>query len=554
MEKCEFKTILFFSFFITLLSACSEKKGKFVKLSPDETNITFSNTISENDSINVFDFANIYNGGGVGVGDFNNDGLQDLYFTGNMVSNKLYLNKGNMKFADVTTESKTDGKGVWSRGAAVVDINNDGKMDVYVCATAKQDPQSRINILYINQGLDNNGVPFFKDMAKEYGLADTTQSTMAYFFDYDNDGDLDLFIGVNHILSWDYPNAFRKRNLNGEHPSTCRLYQNDWNDSLQHPVFTDVSRQAGILIEGYTHAVDIFDVNNDGWMDMLVLNDYISDNVLYINNHDGTFTDKVTEYFKHTAANSMGSDAIDINNDGLDDVIEVDMSPEDNYRKKMFQNSNNYRMYQNSDLYGYQYQYVRNMVQLNQGPTYGQMDSIQHPVFSDVGFFCGIAETDWSWTPLVADFDNDGKRDILFTNGFPKDITDHDFIMFRKHANDLITKKEMLEEIPKVKIHNYIYKNDGALKFTNKTLDWGLEEPSFSNGAVYVDLDNDGDLDVVINNIDGQAMIYENSISDDKEKKHFIDLKFTGSPKNINGIGAKAILHQKQAVQTFSNN
>ena len=536
-----------------MLIGCKTNSKKFVKLDPAKTNITFANTISENDSINVFELANIYNGGGVGVGDFNNDGLQDLYFTGNMVPNKLYLNKGNMRFEDVTAESKTDGNGIWSRGVAVVDIDNDGKMDIYVCATSKKNPLERRNILYVNQGLDKNGVPVFKNMAQEYGLADTTQSTMAYFFDYDNDGDLDLYIGVNHIVTGDYANRFRKRNLNGEHPSTGKLYRNDWNDSLHHPVFTDVSREAGILIEGYTHAVDIADFNNDGWLDMLVTNDYISDNILYINNHDGTFTDHVTDYFKHTAANSMGSDIADINNDGLDDVVEVDMAPEDNYRKKMFQNPGSYQTYQNSDLYGYQYQYVRNMLQVNQGPAIGESDSIKHPVFSEVGFFSGLAETDWSWTPLVADFDNDGYKDIMFTNGFPKDITDHDFIAFRKQAYQLMTKKELLAEIPEVKIHNYVFKNNGDLKFTDKSLEWGLDEPTFSNGAAYVDLDNDGDLDVVINNINDSASIYENKISQ-SSNFNYLDIKFKGGPKNINGIGTKVILHQKNNTQSFLNN
>ncbi len=537
-----------------LIISCNTNTGKFVKLSPEETGIQFANIIQESDSINIFDFSNIYNGGGVGVGDFNNDGLQDLYFTGNMVANKLYLNKGNMQFEDITTVSETDGKGIWSRGVAVVDINNDGKMDVYVCATAKRNPRERMNILYVNQGLNKNGIPFFKDMAREYGLADTTQSTMAYFFDYDNDEDLDLYIGVNHIKKDEYTNAFRKRNLNGEHPSTGKLYRNDWNDSLKHPVYTDVSRQAGILIEGYTHAVNIFDINNDGWQDILVLNDYISSNVLYVNNCDGTFTDKVTEYFKHTAFNSMGSDAIDINNDGLDDVIEVDMSPEDNYRKKMFQSPNNYLVYQNSDLFGYQYQYVRNMLQVNMGPSIGEADSIGHPVFSDIGFFSGLAETDWSWTPLVADFDDDGNRDILFTTGFPKDITDHDFIAYRKEAAKLITKKELLQEIPVVKIHNYIYKNDGALKFTDKTNDWGLQEPGFSYGAVYADLDNDGDLDIVINKIDDPAIIYENRLGAGQKTKGVLNIKLKGSSKNSNGIGARLILHQKNSNQVFTSN
>lgn len=548
-----FLTVFITGLALASLIGCHERSGQFVKLSPNQTKINFSNRIFESDSINVFDFANIYNGGGVGVGDFNNDGLQDLYFTGNMVPNKLYMNKGNMQFEDVTAQSKTDGMGVWSRGVAVVDINNDGKEDMYICATAKRDPLKRKNILYVNQGLNKNGIPVFKDMAEEYGLADTTQSTMAYFFDYDNDGDLDLFIGVNHITKNEYSNTFRKRYLNGEHPSTGKLYKNDWSDSLKHPVYTDVSRRAGILIEGFTHAVNIFDANNDGWLDILETNDYISDNVLYINNHDGTFTDHVTDYFKHTAANSMGSDAVDINNDGLEDIIEVDMAPQDNLRKKMFQSAISYQIYQNSDLYGYQYQYTRNMVQLNLGPSVGSMDSIMHPVFADVGFLSGIAETDWSWTPLVADYDNDGFKDILFTNGFPKDITDHDFISYRNEATRLTSKASMLSEIPEVKIHNYIYKNDGDLKFTDKTFDWGFDEPTFSNGAVYVDLDNDGDQDIVINNIDDSANIYENRIPK-KDISAYLDIKFKGDENNTDGIGTKVVLYQKNNIQNFIKN
>lgn len=536
-----------------ILTGCVDNEtGRFVKLSPNKTNISFNNQIFENDSINIFDFSNIYNGGGVGVGDFNNDGLQDLYFTGNMVPNKLYLNRGNMRFEDVTNTAQVDGKGNWSRGVAVVDINNDGLMDMFVCATAQKNPTQRISILYVNQGMDKNNIPQFKDLTTEYGLRDTTQNTMAYFLDYDNDNDLDLYIGVNHIVWQEYTNAFKKRNINGEHPSTGKLYRNDWSDSLKHPVYTNVSREAGILIEGYTHAVDIFDANNDGWQDILVLNDYISSNVLYINNHDGTFTDRVLEYFKHGAANSMGSDAVDINNDGLLDVIEVDMAPQDNYRKKMFQPPISYQTYQNIEQFGYQYQYPRNMLQLNMGPMMREQDTISHPVFSDAGHFANIAETDWSWTPLVADFDNDGNKDIVFTNGFPKDITDRDFITFRQEAFQLTDKEDMLKEIPEVKIHNYIYRNKGGLNFLDKTRDWGLEEPSFSNGAVYADLDNDGDLDMVINNIDDEAMVYENRIND--EKNSSISVKFRGSELNRDGIGAIVKIYQKSKVQTYNNN
>ena len=536
-----------------LIISCGKNTGKLIKIDPDKSHINFSNNIIESDSVNIFDFANVYNGGGVGIGDFNGDGLMDIYFTGNMVANKLYLNKGNMEFQDITAEAGVGGTGNWYRGVSVIDINNDGKMDIYVCATAKKNPLERKNILYINQGPDKNGIPVFKDMAESYGIADTSQSTMAYFFDYDNDGDLDLFIGVNHIISGENANFFKKRNLNGEHPSTCKLFRNDWNDSLKHPVFTDVSRQAGILIEGYTHAVDILDINKDGWMDMLVTNDYLSNNVLYINNHDGTFTDQVMDYFKHTAANSMGSDAADLNNDGLEDIIEVDMDPQDNLRKKNMQGPNNYSIYQNSEIFGFQYQYPRNMLQANQGPTVGSMDTIKHPVFSDLGFYAGVAETDWSWTPLVADLDNDGLKDIIYTNGFPKDITDHDFIAFRQQAISLTSKKELLAAIPVIKIHNYAFKNEGSFKFTDMTKQWGLEEPTFSNGAVYVDLDNDGDLDVVINDIDEPALLYENRINDDK-KNAYLDIRFQGSSKNIGGIGTRVVLHQKNNIQNFVNN
>ena len=549
--------VRFFILFIPvifLLENCQTNKGKFTKLSSDKTHITFYNNVYENDSVNIFDFANIYNGGGVGVGDFNNDGLQDLYFSGNMVPNKLYLNKGHMQFEDITAASKTDGGGIWSRGIAVVDINNDGLMDIYVCATAKRNPNERKNILYVNQGVNKNGIPEFKNMAEEYGLADTTQSTMAYFFDYDNDGDLDLFIAVNHILKDEYANVFRNKNLNGEHPSTSKLYRNDWSDSLHHPVYTDVSRQAGILIEGYAHAADIADFNGDGWLDILQTNDYISDNILYINNKDGTFTDRQKEYFKHASANSMGSDVVDINNDGLMDVIEVDMAPQDNIRKKMFQPPVSYQMYQNSDQFGFQYQYPRNMLQLNMGYTIGQKDSIHHPVFGDAGYFAGIAETDWSWCPLVADFDQDGKKDIIFTNGFPKDITDRDFGTYREQAMRFSSKKEMLDEIPEVKIHNYAYHNEGGLRFSNATFEWGMGTPTFSSGAAYVDLDNDGDLDVVINNMKDPADIYENKINEKSENKNnYLGIKLIGDSLNINGIGATVVLFQKNQQQTFNN-
>jgi hypothetical protein len=481
----------------------------------------------------------MYNGGGVGVGDFNKDGLQDLYFTGNMVANKLYINKGNFKFADVTTEAGVDGGGKWSRGVAVVDINNDGLLDLYVSETIKNDPAQRANLLYVNQGNDNTGIPHFKDLAHEYGLADTGHSTQAAFFDYDNDGDLDVYIATNVISKNRFTDQFRPILKNGENPSTGRLYRNDWNESLKHGVFTDVSEQAGVRTEGYAHAVTIADMNNDGWKDIYVTNDFITNDLLWINNHDGTFTNELSEYFKHTSANAMGNDITDINNDGRPDVVALDMDPEDNFRKKMMLNANNYQRYLNSDRFGYNYQYIRNTLQVNCGNTVGENDSIGHPIFCDVGFYAGIAETDWSWAPVVADFDNDGYRDIIVTNGYPRDVTDHDFIAFRNQATYIANKQQLLDAIPQVKIHNYAFRNNGDLTFSNATDSWGMETPTFSNGAVAADLDNDGDLDLVINNINDEALVYKNTSRDEnKANSHFLVVKFSGDKSNINGIGA----------------
>jgi hypothetical protein len=537
---------------ILLLFSCVKKKTLFEVVPSARSGIHFNNRIIENDSINPLDLVNIYNGGGVGIGDFNNDGLQDVYFTANMVSNKLYLNKGNLKFDDITATAKVGGEGRWSRGVAVVDINNDGWLDMYVCCTILDDPQKRENLLYINQGADEKAVPHFREMAAEYGLNDTTHSTMAAFFDYDNDSDPDMYLVVNVIPKDDNPNIFRNAYKNGEYPSTGRLYRNDRNDSLKHPFFVNVSKESGITIEGYGHSASITDINKDGWQDIYVANDFMPDNILYINNHDGTFTNKVKDYFKHTSANSMGQDIIDINNDGLQDVIELDMNPEDNYRKKTMMNGNSYRIYQNFELYGYQYQYVRNVLQLNQGPRVNQHDSIGDPVFSDIGFFAGIAETDWSWAPVVTDFDNDGYRDIIITNGYPKDITDHDFIAFRKMADQLASKEMMLEQIPEVKLHNYAYRNNGNLTFGDVSDQWGLTQPTFSNGAAYADLDNDGDMDFVVNNINDEALLYENTInnSDEKNNHHFLEINLVGNSLNRNGLGAwvEIFYNDKQQV------
>lgn len=541
--------IIFALVFLASVAGCSDKP-LFEKIDDNKSGIQFSNMILENDSMNVLDIENIYNGGGIGVADFDNDGLQDLYFSGNNVPNKLYLNKGDFSFKDITTTAGVEGAGKWCRGISIVDINNDGWQDIYVCATILSDTVKRENILYINRGLNANGEPVFQDMANEYGLNDPSHSTMAAFFDYDNDGDLDMYLLINEINKKEFPNKFRPIYTNREHPSSDKLYQNNWSDSLKHPVFTDVSAKAGITIEGFGHGVTICDINRDGWKDIYVTNDFLPNNILYINNKNGSFTDQVKSYLKHSSANAMGQDVIDVNNDGLADIIELDMNPEDNFRKKMMLNPIAYQNFQLSDFFGYQYQYVRNTLQINQGPTVLENDTIGHPVFSDLSYLAGIDETDWSWTPSVADFDNDGNRDIIITNGFPKDVTDHDFMAFRQKAMMLTSKAELLGQIPKVKIANYAFRNNGNLGFENVTKIWGFDAPSFSNGAVWVDLDNDGDLDYVVNNIDDKAFLYKNNSK--PKTNNFLQVVLKGDSNNKNGLGAiVSIKYDQNKTQVY---
>jgi hypothetical protein len=549
------------SYFILLLClsaliAC-KPHTLFEQVSSSHSGIHFNNQITESDSINPLDVVNIYNGGGVGVGDFNNDGLQDIYFTGNMVSNRLYLNKGDFKFEDITEKAGVGGMGRWGRGVAVVDINNDGLMDIYVCNTIYPDSARRRNLLYVNQGVDQDGIPHFKEMAAEYGLALTKQSTMASFFDYDNDGDLDMYLTVNTASTSYNPNLFGSPHRGTATVSAGKLYRNDWDPALHHAVFHDVSAQAGINFEGYGHAATTVDINNDGWKDIYVSDDFSTNNILYINNHDGTFTDRSKEYFKHTSYNAMGQDIVDINNDGLADVVELDMNPEDNYRKKMMLGANSYQTNQFFNAFGYQYQYVRNTLQLNQGPRLGQKSKVGSPAFSEIGFLSGIAQTDWSWTPLVADFDNDGFRDIIITNGFPKDVSDRDFMTYRKDAYAVTSKEKVLEQIPKIKIHNYAFQNNGDLTFADQSINWGLNVPTFSNGAVYADLDNDGALDMIVNNINDEALVYRNTSRDDKktlDKVHYLQITFKGGAQNINGLGAFAeIFYDHGKHQVYEN-
>jgi hypothetical protein len=540
---------------VFLFLACNNKHTLFETIGSAHSGITFNNKIIQNDSVNAMDIVNIYNGAGVGIGDFNNDGLPDIYFGGNLVPGRLYLNKGNFKFEDITDRAGVEGLGRWQRGISVVDINNDGLMDIYICNTVDPDPLKRRNVLYVNQGIDKEGIPHFKEMAAEYGLDIHVQSTMATFFDYDNDGDLDMYLTVNEASNGDNPSAFLFRNRKSP-ASLGRLFRNDWDSALGHPVYHDVSAAAGITFEGFGHSATICDINNDGWKDIYVTDDFISNNILYINNHDGTFTNRVKDYFKHTSLNSMGQDIVDMNNDGLPDVVELDMAPQDNYRKKTTSASENYFTFQNFDALGYEYQYVRNTLQLNRGPRVGQNDSIGIPAFSEIGFLSGISQTDWSWSPLVIDFDNDGYRDMVITNGFPKDVSDRDFTNYRNKNKGFADKKTLLDQIPEVKLHNYGYRNNGDLRFSDETVNWGLEQPTFSNGVAYADLDNDGAIDMVINNINDEALVYRNTSRDrDTANTHYLQIKYKGSKQNVNGLGAIAnIYYDHGKRQVYDNN
>lgn len=528
----KFVFISIISIFCFLFYAC-KPTPTFELIPSEDSGIAFNNQIVDNDTLNILTYEYLYNGSGVGLGDFNGDGLLDVFFSGSQVDSKLYLNQGDFKFTDVSKAAGINTLGRWCSGVSIVDINGDGLLDIYVSTTMKNAAKDRENLLFVNQGI-KNGMPTFKEMAAEYGVNDSGYAEHAAFFDYDRDGDLDLYVLVDVID--EYPALFRPKVTDGSYPNTDRLYRCDWSENLKHPIYTNVSKEAGITMEGFGLGVAICDINQDNWPDIYVTNDYVSDDLLYINNKNGTFTDQSKKYFKHTSLTAMGNEVADINNDGLADIVALDMLPKNTERKKQLAPPNNYQTYINSDQFGYTYQYMRNTLQLNAGK---QADGSPKP-FHEISLLSGIAESEWSWCPSLADFDNDGYRDLFVTNGYPRDVTDRDFMLYRANTLQLSSSALMLEQVPVIKISNYAYRNRGDLTFEDVTEKWGLRVPSFSNGAAYGDLDNDGDLDYIVNNINDKAFLYRNNSREEQaEKSHYLRIKFKGDQRNQLGFGAK---------------
>lgn len=516
--------------------ACKNNNKVFKQLSPGTTGVSFENKLTYSDSLTVLDFEYMFNGAGVAVCDINNDGLQDILFTGNMVSARLYLNKGNLKFEDITEKAGLTTEG-WCYGAAVVDINQDGYQDLYICKSGnkKTTPDKRHNLFFINNG--NNT---FTESAARMGLDDDGYDVQSAFFDYDKDGDLDMFMIRNSFVNYNRNNA-RAVDTSGGTSSTNKLYRNDGNGQ-----FSDVSAKAGINIEGFGLGVAICDINKDNWPDVYVSNDFITNDLLWINNQDGTFSNKAKKYLRHQTYNAMGNDVADFNNDGSDDIVTVDMLPPDNKRWKLTIGGNRYDEFTNSLSLGYAPQYIRNTLQLNNSDG----------TFSEIAQVSGVNATEWSWAPLLADFDNDGWKDLFVANGYKSDITNLDFIVYGKRALFMgkpeANRKErlkMLEGFPGIHVANYMYKNNGNLTFTDVSKTWGIDHPSYSNGAAYADLDNDGDLDLVINNIDEPASVYENQTNQLNPNAKWVTIKFKGPAGNRDGLETKVWLWQQGAMQ-----
>ncbi|WP_276371754.1 VCBS repeat-containing protein [Chryseolinea sp. H1M3-3] len=513
-----------------LFSCTPENKTLFSEVSPDDTGIKFRNDLVETNEKNVLSYIYFYNGGGVAAGDLNNDGLADLVFTGNQTGNKLYINKGKLKFEDVTSASGLEDQKGWSTGVVLVDINNDGWKDIYICRSGDSNPENRKNLLYINN--HNNT---FAEQAASFGLDDSGYSTHATFFDYDRDGDLDMFL-LNHSIHY-FPvdNEFTRLRNRIDKNFGSKLYQNNNN------VFVDVSEKAGIASNfiSFGLGVAVGDVNSDGWPDVYVSNDFKEQDYLYINQQDGTFKNELEKRMDHVSLFSMGSDMEDVNNDGYTDLMTLDMLPPDNMRLKMTAGAENFDKFKILNDAGFYWQYMRNMFHLNNGDG----------TFSEIGSLSGISNTDWSWSPLFADFDSDGNKDLFVTNGYVRDYTNMDFMKFMvDYQNQVqVTGKELpildlIAKMPSSELNNFIFRNNGDLTFTSKVVEWGMEKKNISSGASYADLDNDGDLDLIVNNVNDFASIYCNN-SERLLKNNYVKVQLKGASPNVQAIGAKVYMY-----------
>jgi len=506
----------------------------FSLIPPETSGLNFMNNVQETYEKNYYKFVYIYNGGGVAVGDINNDGLADIYFTGNEVPNKFFLNKGNLEFEDITDKAGVAGDNGWYTGVSMVDVNGDGLLDIYACKSdwLTNAPYQRRNQLFINKG-DLT----FEEKAEEYGLHDEGFSVQASFFDYDNDGDLDVYL-TNHPYEYNLELEERlERRDNPEYSVRDRLYHNN------NGKFEDVSLKAGINNYGHGLGVITADLNQDGYIDIYVSNDFKEPDYFYLNNGDGTFSNAVEEYFGHIPFYAMGVDAADINNDGLEDLFITEMLPKDYKRSKTNMAPMSVQLFDDMLALGLHHQYMHNMLQINRGVNR----------FSEVSQMTGLSETDWSWACLLSDFDNDGLRDVFVTNGFKRDIFDKDYFdkakAIAKQQGGNLDVFQLYELIPFTKLANFIFKNEGNLKFTDKSKVWGFDDLTLSQGAAVADFDNDGDLDLVINNLDEPSQIYRNNA--EKLNNHYLKISLKGNPRNSTGLGAKILIKYANQQQIF---